>query len=222
MKFTKHEMVRLVPRAVADYLQTNGWSHNRDVEGKGAIWLYRDEDGDEYDIMLPTNLNVGDYAIRMGEAIFVLGQLEERDVREVYFTLVETKALPSEIFESEIAAQEGLEWNASEKAKLEKLMEALDENCVDAPRQRFFHCLGEIAETFARGTAMTGDDWPKTLAVWQSCQRIILVAGWTVKDTASETEFWSAAQASQMDLWFDNNVHESPSNSPHDRVSSQD
>ena len=101
----------------------------------------------------PPIANLGDFAIRMSEAIYTLGEVEERDLREVYSTLAETNALPSEIFEGEIAAEEGLKWNAAEKAKLEPLMVALDETCVYSAGEMFLGCLTEIAEVLARGTA---------------------------------------------------------------------
>lgn len=208
MKLKKGEMIRLSPRAVADYLQSHGWRHDQDVENKGAIWLYHDDKGDEYEIMLPTNREVGDFAIRMSEAIYTLGEVEERNLREVYSTLLQTSALPSEIFEGEIAAEEDLEWNAAEKEKLEPLMEALNETVVGLARGAFFSCLTEIAETLARGTALIGNDTSKKSAVWRSCERVLLVAGWPVKDNVSGTEFWNAARRGRAETWFGKNFPE--------------
>jgi len=208
MKFKKDEMTRLSPRVVADYLQSHGWRHDHDVESKGAIWLCHDDKGGEYEIMLPTNREVGDFAIRMSEAIYTLGEVEERNLREVYSTLAQTNALPSEIFEGEIAAEEDLAWNAAEKAKSELLMETLNEKVVDGAREVILFCLAEIAETLARGTALIGDDTSKKSAVWRSCKRILLVAGWPVKDSVSGTEFWNAARTGQAETWFEENFPE--------------
>ncbi len=208
MKFKKDEMIRLSPRVVADYLKSRGWRRDQDVESKGAIWLYHDEKGDEYEIMLPTNRDVGDFAIRMSEAIHTLGEVEERNLREVYSTLADTNALPSEIFEGEIAAEEDLEWNAAEKAELEPLMAALDEKVVDRARKAILLCLAEIAETLVLGTALIGDDTSKKSAVWQSCARVLLLAGWLVRDNVSRTEFWNAARRGQAGAWFEDNFPE--------------
>jgi hypothetical protein len=203
MKFKKDEMTRLSPRVVADYLESHGWHHHQDVEGKGAIWLYRDDKGNEYEIMLPTNREMGDFAIRMSEAIYTLGEIEERSLREVYSTLAEANALPSEIFESEIAVETGLEWNAAEKSKLEPLMEALNQNCIDEALGNLFACLVEIAELLARGTALIGNEEAKKSAVWRSCEKVLLLAGWPVRDNLSATEFWNAARAGQAETWLD-------------------
>jgi hypothetical protein len=205
MRFKKDEMVRLSPRVVADYLQTHGWRHDRDVEGKGAIWLYHDNEGDEYEIMLPTNRRLCDFAIRMSEAISTLGEVERRHLHEVYSTLAEANALPSEIFEAEIAAEEGLEWNAAAKAKLKGLMEALDENCVGAVSEKHLACLAEIAETLARGTALIGDESSAQSALWRSCQRVLLAAGQPLEENVSAAEFWKAARAGGAETWFLNN-----------------
>ena len=206
MKFKKDEMIRLSPRLVADYLQGHGWRHDQDVESKGAIWLYHEDKGDEFEIMLPDNRELGDFAIRMSEAIYTLGVVEERNLGEVYSTLAETNALPSEIFEGEIAAEEGLEWNAAEKAELEPLMDALDENCVDAASEKLLACLAEIAEKLARGTALIGNDTPKKSAVWRSCEKVLLVDGWLLRDNVSGTEFWNAARKGQAEAWLDENL----------------
>ncbi len=210
MKFKKDEMTRLSPLVVADYLQSRGWRHDQDqdVESKGAIWLYHDDEGDEYEIMLPTNREVGDFAIRMSEAIYTLGEVEERNVREVYATLAETNALPSEIFEAEIAVEVDLEWNAAEKEKLEPVIGALNQLVLEGTSGNFFDCLEEIAETLARGTALIGDETSKESAVWRSCKRVLLVAGWPVKDNVSGTEFWNAVRTGQAETLLDVNCPE--------------
>jgi hypothetical protein len=199
MKFKKDEMIRLSPRMLADYLQSHGWLQDEHVEGKGTVWLYRDDEGDEYEIMLPTNREVGDFAIRMSEAIFTLGGVEERNPHEVYSTLAGANALPSEIFEGEIAAEESLEWSAAEKELLEPIIGQLNLLVNDGVSGTFLGCLEEIAVTLARGTALTGDDASKERAVWRSCKRILLVAGWSVKDSVSGTEFWNAVRTGQAE-----------------------
>lgn len=202
MKLKKDEMTRLSPRAVADYLQSHGWRHDQDVENKGAIWLYHDDQGDEYEIMLPTNREVGDFAIRMSEAIRTLGEVEERSTREVFSTLAEINTLPWEIFEGEVAAEEDLEWNAAEKAKLEPLMEALKDRVAAGAHEVVLFVLAEIAETLAHGTALIGDHTSKKSAVWRSCERVLLGAGWPANDNVSSAEFWDAARASRAETWF--------------------
>jgi len=208
MKFKKDEMTRLSPLVVADYLQSCGWRHDQDVESKGAIWLYHDDEGDEYEIMLPTNREMGDFAIRMSEAIYTLGEVEERNVRDVYSTLAATSALPSEIFEAQIAAEEDLEWNAAEKAKLEPVIGALNQLVLDGATGTFLSCLEEIGEALSRGTALIGDDTSKESAVWRSCKRVLLVAGWPVKDNVSGTEFWNAVRTGQAETLLDENFPE--------------
>ena len=177
MKFKKDEMTRLSPRVVADYLQSHGWRHDQDVETKGAIWLYHDDKGDEYDIMLPFNREVGDFAIRMSEAVYALGKVEQRDPRDVYATLAETDTLPSEIFEAEIAVEVDLKWNAAENVCFEPLVGTLNQLVLDGVTGNFLSCLEEIANTLVRGTTLIEDDTSKESAVWRSCRRVLLLAG---------------------------------------------
>lgn len=159
-------------------------------------------------IMLPTNREIGDFAIRMTEAIHTLAEVERRNEREVFSTLSARVELPSEIFEAEIATEKGVEWNAAEKARWEPLMVVLDENCVDASREKFLACLAEITETLSCGTALTGVDTSKASAVWRSCREVLFVAGWPVKENASKTEFWTATCAGRAETWFDENCVE--------------
>jgi hypothetical protein len=212
MKFKKQEMMRLSPQAVTDYLRAQDWYYRCDVGGKGAIWWYRDDEGGEYEIMLPINRELGDFAIRMSEAISTLEEVEQRDAREVYSTLAEIETLPSEIFEGEIAAEEGLRWNPDEKSRLGPLTEALNENSHKKASLAFLECLATMAAVLSRGPALIGNERSKEAAVWRSCEKVLFVAGWRVKDDVSETGFWNAAQAGDdvMEIWFGENLRKEP------------
>jgi hypothetical protein len=210
MKFKKSDLTRLSPRVVADYLQRRGWRHAQDVEGRGSIWLHQDEEGEECEIMLPVNRELGDFAIRMSEAIQTLGALERRDEREVYSTLAETTPLPSEIFEGEIAAEERLQWDLAEKSQLEPLWETLNESCIGPARGTLLACLAEIAGTLVRATPLTGDEEARKSAVWRSCEKTLRAAGWRIQKNVSEEDFWNAARAGDAETWFQNNLPDEP------------
>ena len=61
----------------------------------------------------------------------------------------------------------------------------------------FIDLLAEIAETLASGTTLIGDETSKESDVWRTCKRVLLAAGWPVRDNVSGTEFWKAARVGQ-------------------------
>ena len=209
MKFTKEEMLRLSPLALADYLQARGWCQDEDVPAKGTVWIYHDEKGNVYEIMLPNNRALGDFAIRMSEAIHTLEMVENRSEREIFVTLREIEALPSEIIEGEIAAGE-LGWDVSEKQKLEPLLEALDENAIERTRERFLFCLAEFAETIAAGKTLIGDDASSKTSLLEICRRVLPSIGLALQDGASPSDLWNAARLGKSETWLEHNSGESP------------
>src|SRR5436309_2128437 len=79
MSLQKEQVMALDPQMFADHLRRAGWREQRKVPGKGTIWLFSDREGRQFEIMLPTNRKLGDFAIRMGEALRTLAIVEEKD-----------------------------------------------------------------------------------------------------------------------------------------------
>jgi hypothetical protein len=81
---SKQQMIDLDPDVVADYLKRKGWEERRVDAGKGSFWYLAAKPRGEFEVMLPTNRELGDFAIRMSEAIRTLAIVEDRSTREVY------------------------------------------------------------------------------------------------------------------------------------------
>jgi hypothetical protein len=62
--------------------------------GKGSVWLWSDRHGHQFEILLPTNRDLGDYAIRIGEALHTLAVVEDREPQDVYAAFANGAALP--------------------------------------------------------------------------------------------------------------------------------
>jgi hypothetical protein len=202
MRFTTDELMTLSPEAVADYLQRHGWRRAREMKGRGAIWLYHDDEGSEFEIMLPTNRELGDFAIRMSEAIYTLAAIEERELREVYSTLADQ---PLAILDAEIVAKD-LAWNSNERERLKPLADAIDHAIFSETLGNLLQCMGEIAESLSRGETLIGSDSSKKSVIWQGCRRILSMGGQQFKANASRNGLWKEARRGEATDWFIKNT----------------
>ena len=83
----------LRPLEVASYLRVHGWRQEADLNGKGSVWLLPAEDGrEEADITLPLQRDLGDFALRMGDVLRTLRQVERRSEPEILQDLVTTSS----------------------------------------------------------------------------------------------------------------------------------
>jgi hypothetical protein len=83
----------LRPLEVASYLRVHGWRQEADLDGKGSVWLLPAEDGrEEADITLPLQRDLGDFALRMGDVLRTLRQVERRSELEILQDLVTTSS----------------------------------------------------------------------------------------------------------------------------------
>ena len=73
----------LQPLETAAYLRANGWRVATDFPGKGALWIFHDESGVEFDVTLPARRELGDYALRMEELLSILAKVEQRSQLDV-------------------------------------------------------------------------------------------------------------------------------------------
>lgn len=83
----------LKPLEMAAYLRTKGWCLEADLHGKGGLWLKTGEGGAEFDVTLPAKREMGDYALRMAEALRTLAEVEDRSqldvIRDVQTTMAD-------------------------------------------------------------------------------------------------------------------------------------
>jgi hypothetical protein len=83
----------LRPLEVASYLRVHGWRQEADLNGKGSVWLLPAEDGrEEADITLPLRRDLGDFALRMGDVLRTLRQVERRSEPEILQDLMTTSS----------------------------------------------------------------------------------------------------------------------------------
>lgn len=83
----------LRPLEVASYLRVHGWRQEADLNGKGSVWLLPAEAGrDEADITLPLQRDLGDFALRMGDVLRTLRQVERRPEPEILQDLMTTSS----------------------------------------------------------------------------------------------------------------------------------
>ena len=83
----------LRPLEVASYLRVHGWRQEADLNGKGSVWLLPAEDGrEETDITLPLQRDLGDFALRMGDVLRTLRQVERRPEPEILQDLMTTSS----------------------------------------------------------------------------------------------------------------------------------
>ena len=93
------------PKHLAAYLQAHGWHEDRPFLDNATIWLYKKDDMDEFEILLPKKASLGDYAARISDAISTLGVVEKRSQLDILSDLL-TNASDIEIEGMVIEIQE--------------------------------------------------------------------------------------------------------------------
>ncbi|BAZ11376.1 hypothetical protein NIES4071_32020 [Calothrix sp. NIES-4071] len=61
-----------------NYLLDSGWYEDRPFLENATVWLKQEPNNGEFEILLPSQQDVGDYAIRVGEAVKTLAEVENR------------------------------------------------------------------------------------------------------------------------------------------------
>jgi len=68
------------PDIIQAHLQATGWQETgRIYNGAGAIWRFKNDPTNEYEILLPLQHNLGDYAERISDILKTLEIVEKRD-----------------------------------------------------------------------------------------------------------------------------------------------
>jgi hypothetical protein len=82
------EAVRaILPADAALYLRSNGWHQRGSDPGRASLWELT-TDKDEFEALLPMDVELRDYALRMGELLSVLAVAENRSQGQVYSDLL--------------------------------------------------------------------------------------------------------------------------------------
>ncbi len=70
------------------YLQTHGWYEDRPFLDNATIWLYKKDDVDEFEILVPNKRSLGDYAVRISDALSTLEVVEKRSQLDILSDLI--------------------------------------------------------------------------------------------------------------------------------------
>ena len=76
----------LRPLEIAAYLRSTGWTQQSSSEGKWSLWVK----DDAYEILLPLQREYRDFSLRIGEALQLLEQVEERSQLMIFNDLLTT------------------------------------------------------------------------------------------------------------------------------------
>ncbi len=75
-----------------NYLRIHGWNEDQPFLGNATLW-HKPVAGEEFEILLPNQQNLGDYAARIRETIEILESVENRSKIEILAELI--TALPN-------------------------------------------------------------------------------------------------------------------------------
>ena len=106
----------LGPLDLALYLKSKGWNESQIQPDQFSIWTSKDSNNNEYEILLPLNNTIKDYALRVGELLKTLELAESRSQFEIYHDLQTTSTdvvrlrfnVPNS-FEGSIPIEKGVE-----------------------------------------------------------------------------------------------------------------
>lgn len=71
------------PNVLKEHLQERGWYEDSPFLDNATIWLWKNGEKDEYEILLPLKQSLGDYAARMSEALKTLEVVEGRSQLDI-------------------------------------------------------------------------------------------------------------------------------------------
>ncbi len=90
---TRNEIIRnssflkeINPKYVCSYLNLKGWNQERSIFDRASIWILpskQDNEDNYYEILLPLQSSLQDYAIRISEVLHTLSIVENRSVIEI-------------------------------------------------------------------------------------------------------------------------------------------
>ncbi|MEW6349129.1 MAG: hypothetical protein AB1646_08700 [Thermodesulfobacteriota bacterium] len=82
------EAVRAIrPLDAALYLRAKGWAREETEIERASLWYYGEGD-DQFEVLLPMDVELRDYALRMGELLAILAAAEKRSQWQLYSDLL--------------------------------------------------------------------------------------------------------------------------------------
>ena len=84
-------MKALRPLEVAAYLRSRAWMSREAGTGRASVWT-GGVGNEEYEVLLPLDASIRDFALRMGDVLRVLAVAEQRSQEEIYADLLTTTA----------------------------------------------------------------------------------------------------------------------------------
>ena len=81
-------LMSMGPLAVATYLRSKDWRQVEVIGDKGSVWTLRSDDGQEFEILLPFNRELRDFASRMSDVLRTLEVVESREEPRSQFDIL--------------------------------------------------------------------------------------------------------------------------------------
>lgn len=73
------EILKVIePQELSKYLKSHGWHEDRPFLDNATVWLKQENNCEEYEILLPNQQSLGDYTLRISEALETLEEVENR------------------------------------------------------------------------------------------------------------------------------------------------
>ena len=80
----KSELLRAIgPTKLVSYLKSRGWLKKAGNSILSSIWTHRDQNGEEYEVLVPLEQNLDDYAPRVGDLLTTIAELENRRIDSI-------------------------------------------------------------------------------------------------------------------------------------------
>src|SRR3990172_2873870 len=84
----KQVLAAIRPLELVAYLRATGWSQARVTEGRWGTWVR----GGDFEIAVPLNRDLGDFVLRMADALRSLEAVEDRSQLEILDDLFTSSA----------------------------------------------------------------------------------------------------------------------------------
>ena len=73
------------------YLHSQGWTETEIIEDRAAYWLKRNDEGEEFEALVPQKASLGDYTLRVAQLLQTLSIVESRSESEIYTDIQNTQ-----------------------------------------------------------------------------------------------------------------------------------
>lgn len=77
----KSDLLRAIgPTKLISYMKSRGWLRVEGNSTSSSIWTHADSNGEEYEILVPLEQNFDDYALRVGDLLTTIAEVEKRRI----------------------------------------------------------------------------------------------------------------------------------------------